>query len=225
MAAAATARGEVVALVDTHDRFDPGSAQAAGVDLARLLWIRESRQRRSRAEGDEPGTAGRRLRRGGVRSRRTCSAPALRQFPHTTWMRIARVIEGQRHRGGAARRRACRAKSRAASPSRSIGRHALSPMDGPARNRGADRRRGDRGLPWSGRGLSQRRTSVRCVVRIPSYDDQTPGEFRFKPARHVRAPAQASAVCGRRSDIADDESTSPTLIRRAARATVRHPSA
>src|SRR3954471_21143129 len=42
MAAAAAARGEVVALVDTHDRFDPVSAQAAGLDLARLLWIRET---------------------------------------------------------------------------------------------------------------------------------------------------------------------------------------
>src|SRR5215213_8917334 len=42
MAAAATGRGEVVALVDTHDRFDPASAETAGVDLARLLWIRES---------------------------------------------------------------------------------------------------------------------------------------------------------------------------------------
>ena len=42
MAAAAAARGEVVALIDTHDRFDPISVQAAGLDLARLLWIRES---------------------------------------------------------------------------------------------------------------------------------------------------------------------------------------
>src|SRR4051794_24997365 len=38
--AAATARGELVALVDALDMFDPGSAAAAGVDLDRLLWIR-----------------------------------------------------------------------------------------------------------------------------------------------------------------------------------------
>src|SRR5262245_45082890 len=36
--AAATRRGEIVALVDTHDRLDVASAGAAGVDLDRLLW-------------------------------------------------------------------------------------------------------------------------------------------------------------------------------------------
>jgi hypothetical protein len=93
MAAAATARGEVVALVDTHDRFDPGSAEAAGVDLARLLWVRES------------GNADRALKAMslilqaggfGVVAFDLCDTrgPALRQFPHTTWMRIARIVEG-----------------------------------------------------------------------------------------------------------------------------------
>ncbi len=37
---AATRRGEYVALVDTFDRFDPPTAAACGVDLARLLWVR-----------------------------------------------------------------------------------------------------------------------------------------------------------------------------------------
>ena len=93
MAVAAAARGEVVALIDTHDRFDPISAQAAGLDLGRLLWIRES------------GNADRALKAmnlvlqaGGfgvvALDLVDVSAPALRQFPHTTWMRIARVIEG-----------------------------------------------------------------------------------------------------------------------------------
>jgi recA bacterial DNA recombination protein len=93
MAAAATSRGEVVALIDTCDRFDPVSAEAAGLDLSRLLWVRES------------GNADRALKAmnlvlqaggfglvafdlGDVRG------PALRQFPHTTWMRIARIVEG-----------------------------------------------------------------------------------------------------------------------------------
>lgn len=38
--AAATRQGQVVALVDALDRFDPASAAAAGVDLERLLWVR-----------------------------------------------------------------------------------------------------------------------------------------------------------------------------------------
>ncbi len=38
--AVATARGEVCALVDACDAFDPQSAAAAGVELQRLLWIR-----------------------------------------------------------------------------------------------------------------------------------------------------------------------------------------
>lgn len=93
IAAAAQARGEVVALVDTHDRFDPVSAVAAGVDPRGLLWVRDT------------GNAERGLKAmhlvlqaGGfgvvafdvadVRS------PVLRQFPHTTWLRLARAIEG-----------------------------------------------------------------------------------------------------------------------------------
>src|SRR4029079_2594107 len=38
--AASTARGELVALVDALDMLDVESAAAAGIDLARLLWIR-----------------------------------------------------------------------------------------------------------------------------------------------------------------------------------------
>lgn len=40
MVADMTAREEVCALVDTQDAFDPHSAQAAGVELERLLWVR-----------------------------------------------------------------------------------------------------------------------------------------------------------------------------------------
>jgi recombination protein RecA len=38
--AAAAARGEVMALIDTLDCFDPVSAAAMGMDLSRLLWVR-----------------------------------------------------------------------------------------------------------------------------------------------------------------------------------------
>jgi len=36
----ATAHDEVCALIDANDAFDPLSAAAVGVDLARLLWVR-----------------------------------------------------------------------------------------------------------------------------------------------------------------------------------------
>jgi RecA DNA recombination protein len=91
--AAATARGEVVALVDTHDRFDPAAAAAAGVDLSRVLWIRDR------------GDALRALKAmnlvlhaGGfgvvALDLADVRGPELRQFPMTTWMRLSRVIEG-----------------------------------------------------------------------------------------------------------------------------------
>jgi hypothetical protein len=93
MLAAAAARGEAVAVIDACDRFDPASAEAAGIDLSKLLWVRDS------------GDATRALKAlnlvlqaggfglvafdvGDVHAR------VLRQFPYPTWMRIARVIEG-----------------------------------------------------------------------------------------------------------------------------------
>ena len=38
--AQATARLECCAVIDTHDAFDPVSAERHGVDLARLIWVR-----------------------------------------------------------------------------------------------------------------------------------------------------------------------------------------
>jgi recombination protein RecA len=91
--AAAQSRGEIVAIIDTHDRFDPASAAETGLQLSKLLWIRDA------------GDAGRAmkamnlvLQAGGFGivaldisdARRT----ETRQFPFTTWLRLARVIEG-----------------------------------------------------------------------------------------------------------------------------------
>jgi hypothetical protein len=45
LAATATRAGEVAAWLDVANAFDPASAQAAGIDLDRLLWIRDSRLR------------------------------------------------------------------------------------------------------------------------------------------------------------------------------------
>jgi hypothetical protein len=93
MLAAAADRGEAVALIDTCDRFDPASAYDAGVDLSRLLWVRET--------GDAPRALKAMnlvLQAGGFGvvafDVSDVHARALRQFPYTTWMRMARVIEG-----------------------------------------------------------------------------------------------------------------------------------
>jgi hypothetical protein len=90
--AAATARGELAALVDAGDTFDPPSAAAAGLVLPHLLWVRE------------PTDAARALKAfslilqaGGfglvVLDVADVPDAALRRFPWTTWMRLARMIE------------------------------------------------------------------------------------------------------------------------------------
>lgn len=91
--AAATARGEAVALVDPSDAFDPASAAAHRVALPQLLWVRVA--------GD-PAHALKAfsliLQAGGfglVILDLADVAPAmLRRFPATTWMRLARIVEG-----------------------------------------------------------------------------------------------------------------------------------
>ena len=91
--AAATHRGEAVALVDACDTFDPSSAAACGVVLSRVLWVRES--------GDAPRALkafSLILQAGGfglaILDLADLPSTALRRFPLTTWMRIARIIEG-----------------------------------------------------------------------------------------------------------------------------------
>ena len=89
----AEARGELVALVDASDRFDPTSAAEAGLDLSRLLWVRDT------------GDAARSikamnlvLQAGGfglvVLDLADVPAAAVRALPFTTWFRLARIIEG-----------------------------------------------------------------------------------------------------------------------------------
>lgn len=92
--AAATARGEAVAIVDACDTFDPASAAAQGLVLSRVLWVRET--------GDAPRAlkaCALILQAGGfglvVLDLADLPPVALRRFPCATWMRVARIIEGR----------------------------------------------------------------------------------------------------------------------------------
>jgi hypothetical protein len=118
-----TAQGEVCALVDASDSFDPKSAEAAGVELGRLLWIRCSKRKstvdglRSTAKpgyrvaiGHRPSTmdcleqalkATDLLLQGGgfglvVVDLGDVPAPAARRVPLTSWFRFRRAVENTR---------------------------------------------------------------------------------------------------------------------------------
>jgi hypothetical protein len=119
--AAATARGEVVAVIDTFDMLDPASAAAAGVDLSRMLWVRGqacasgahdvTMNVGSRAISTIERAVDRALKavnlvlHAGVPTAGGFGMVALdlietpmavlRRLPFTTWMRLQRVIEGR----------------------------------------------------------------------------------------------------------------------------------
>jgi hypothetical protein len=104
--AAATARGELVALVDALDMLDVDSAAAAGVDLDRLLWVRGhvvtnpgfARELNQRAMEQAIRALALILQAGkfGMVAFDVAEAPALavRHLPFTTWLRLQRMVEG-----------------------------------------------------------------------------------------------------------------------------------
>ena len=101
--AAATARGELVALVDTCDRLDVSSVAAAGVVLDRMLWVRGDAISGSLLADRTVDRALKALnlilQAGGfgVVALDLADVPpaALRRLPFTTWLRVHRAIEGR----------------------------------------------------------------------------------------------------------------------------------
>jgi hypothetical protein len=111
--AAATRRQEVCALVDANDSFDPASAQAAGVDLPRLLWVRCSEQGSEARTTQAPSRRTQRkalnrlnqllratdllLQSGGfgmvVLDMGDIPAESARRVPLTSWFRFRRAVE------------------------------------------------------------------------------------------------------------------------------------
>ena len=107
MMAAATARGELVALVDALDMFDVSSAAAAGVDLDRLLWIRGHvvsnpglcRDMNQRAMEQAVRALTLVLQAGNIGlvvfDVGEAPAEALRRLPFTTWLRLQKMVESR----------------------------------------------------------------------------------------------------------------------------------
>jgi hypothetical protein len=115
--AAATIRGELSALVDTLDTFDPPSAAAARIDLQHLLWVRGPSLAHSLGSLGSRGSHD--LLLGAVE--RAVKAfnlilqagrfavvvldladvpmPIVRRLPFTTWLRLQRVLEGSEPAG------------------------------------------------------------------------------------------------------------------------------
>jgi len=109
--AAATQRGELTALVDPLDMFDPLSAAARGVDLSRLLWVRgrallgPDTVSLPREAGDLRTQIERAVKALNLILQATgfglvafdlgeVPMPVIGRLPFTTWRRLHRVIEG-----------------------------------------------------------------------------------------------------------------------------------
>jgi hypothetical protein len=104
--AAATARRELVALIDVLDMLDVASAEASGIDLDRVLWVRgqviphasSTRDMNERALDHAIKAVTLVLQAGnfGLVVLDAMEAPPrmLERLPFTTWRRLHRIFEG-----------------------------------------------------------------------------------------------------------------------------------
>src|SRR5215471_21072617 len=94
-------RKNFCALVDATDSFDPTSAQVAGVNFSRLLWVRCGRNK-SKLKPMEQAfkTTDMLLQSGGfgliMIDLSSLPERLVRKVPLTTWFRFSRVVEKQR---------------------------------------------------------------------------------------------------------------------------------
>jgi hypothetical protein len=90
--AGAQAAGELTALVDAADAFDPRSAEAAGVTLARLLWVRPRTLPETLQSADRVLDAG----GFGLVILYLCDGPRKKVRGDAAWARIAQRAERSR---------------------------------------------------------------------------------------------------------------------------------
>src|SRR5579859_3747558 len=92
-----TNRGEFCALVDASDCFDPVSAEAAGVDLARVLWVRCGERTAMRPLEQAFKATDILIQNGGFGliavDLGNHEERLVKKVPLTTWFRFARVVE------------------------------------------------------------------------------------------------------------------------------------
>ncbi|MGA9542454.1 MAG: hypothetical protein WBQ85_02730 [Candidatus Sulfotelmatobacter sp.] len=95
--AAATRRGECCALVDASDALDPQSAEAAGVELDRLLWVRCGENSPEKSLEQLLRATDLLLESGGfgliALDLGDLPPQAARRIPLTTWFRFRRAVE------------------------------------------------------------------------------------------------------------------------------------
>jgi len=87
--AAATSIGEAAALIDVNDHFDPQLAEAAGIDLRRLLWVRPNTMKQAVMAAEMITATGFQL----VVLDAGLHPVRGRRLPDATWVRLARAAE------------------------------------------------------------------------------------------------------------------------------------
>jgi recombination protein RecA len=90
--AAATARGETCAVVDTDEAFDPASAAAAGVHLDRIIWVRAAKNAEHALKAADLLIQGGGF---GVVAMDLGDTPPItaRRISLTSWFRLRRAVE------------------------------------------------------------------------------------------------------------------------------------
>lgn len=87
--AAATSIGEAAALIDVSDHFDPQIAEAAGVDLRRLLWVRPKTMKQAVMAAEMVTATGFQL----VVLDAGLHPVKGKRVPDATWVRLVRAAE------------------------------------------------------------------------------------------------------------------------------------
>jgi recombination protein RecA len=88
------------ALVDATDSFDPTTAEAAGADLSRLLWVRCGKTRQKLRPLEQAFKAADMLLQSGgfgliVVDLSDIAEKVVRKVPISSWFRFSRVVESQ----------------------------------------------------------------------------------------------------------------------------------